>query len=267
VIYLFILVILALITLLYMSFEASFVELTRVKFTENQNCLKVLHLSDIHIPLLKVNPKKVKKLIDLEKPDFIVITGDYIIKPTQIHEFLKFIKSIKGNNKMLICYGNHDHKAFKYSPKELDQFSKNLEDIGITVLRNNSVCFEKASRKYNIIGIEDLRYNNNVTQALATCCENSSANIVITHNPDIVLELPNNKVDYAFCGHFHGGQIWAPFNIEFKLLRSEKLCKMGIRRGLHNINGINLYINRGLGNVFIPLRLFSRPEITVYYIP
>jgi len=37
---------------------------------------------------------------------------------------------------------------------------------------------------------------------------------------------------------------------------------MGYRKGLNIINRIPVYISRGLGNVVIPFRLGSRPEIT-----
>jgi predicted MPP superfamily phosphohydrolase len=56
-----------------------------------------------------------------------------------------------------------------------------------------------------------------------------------------------------------------PWNLEFFLLRKDVLCKMGLRRGLHKVNDIKVYLNRGLGNVVVPFRFLSRPEITVIY--
>ena len=53
-----------------------------------------------------------------------------------------------------------------------------------------------------------------------------------------------------------------PFNIEYRLLRDEETCKAGYRKGLHNINGTSVYISRGIGNVVVPFRLGSFPEIT-----
>jgi hypothetical protein len=76
-----IILLLGLAALAYMRFEASFVELKRIRFSKEKASLKVLHLSDIHIPFLRVPVKKVKKLISRENPDLILLTGDYIIKP------------------------------------------------------------------------------------------------------------------------------------------------------------------------------------------
>jgi hypothetical protein len=54
-----------------------------------------------------------------------------------------------------------------------------------------------------------------------------------------------------------------PFGLEFRLFRKEPLGRTGIRRGLHMVNGIPLYLTRGIGNVIFPLRLGARPEITI----
>jgi predicted MPP superfamily phosphohydrolase len=104
-------------------------------------------------------------------------------------------------------------------------------------------------------------------ESILPSVQSNCINIAFSHNPDLTLSLPKGQVDYFLCGHFHGGQIWMPFNLEFRLMRSEKLCRMGYRRGFHKINGINIYINRGLGNVVFPFRFFSVPEIAVLQLP
>jgi len=47
-----------------------------------------------------------------------------------------------------------------------------------------------------------------------------------------------------------------PFNLEFRILRHEKLTKIGITKGTHKLNNINLHINSGLGNVCVSLKAF-----------
>lgn len=268
-IYLYILIALALTALVYMFFEAGFVEVKKVLFTSESNSLKVMLLSDIHINFLRVSPDKVRGIIDREKPDFIIMAGDYISRADQLPKFYSFLDAIQDKNRRIfLCLGNHDYEAFlKDKNGGLEKYVKGVSNRGITVLNNDSYCFIKDSRRYNIIGIADYRRGGpDLEKALQNCRRDALKNIAFSHNPDVILEVPEGKVDYLFCGHFHGGQIWLPFNFEFKALRHEKLCKMGIRRGLYNIKGINLYISRGLGNVLFPLRFLSRPEITIFYI-
>ncbi|MFZ5985991.1 MAG: metallophosphoesterase [Bacillota bacterium] len=254
--------------LIYMRYEATRLKVSRVYFTENEEHLKVIQLSDIHIKYLRVDIKKISSVLKAEKPDLVVLTGDYINNPGHIPKFLDFLDNIKGGFKVCLCFGNHDYKALGNNERALMEFRRLIEDKGVMVPLNSSFCIEKYHRKYNIIGIEDLRSKRyNVEKALESCCSTAEANIALSHNPDIAFEIPQGKIDYLLCGHFHGGQIWMPFNLEFKLLRGEKLCKMGITKGVHRVNNLTLNINSGIGNVCFPLRFFSPPEISVLYFP
>ncbi len=267
-IYCYIALTIILLLITYMRIEASWVEVSHVKFTKSSKCLKALHISDIHINRLKVPWKKIRDTIIKEKPDLILITGDCIEKEHHISLFLDFIGYLGFSQPVYLCLGNHDHRAFAYDMKKLRKFIREIEIRGISVLENASVCFDKNGKNYNIIGIDDIREGKaDIEKALSTMKDNAYMNIAISHNPDIVYLLKGKGIHYLFCGHLHGGQIWAPFNLEFRLLREDKLGLNGIRKGLHRINGINLYISRGLGNVSVPLRFRSRPEITIYYLP
>ncbi|HOQ00507.1 MAG TPA: metallophosphoesterase [Acetivibrio clariflavus] len=256
------------ITLAYMRFEASSVKVKEVFFTENINHLKVVQLSDVHISLLRVDIKKIKKVLKKENPDLVILTGDYIDSTRHIPAFFNFLEEIKGDYEIFLCYGNHDYKTFRKNEAGLKKLTADLEKKGIKVLLNDSVLYKKGDRTYNIIGIEDFRSKrHDVKKALAKCKSNVTANIAFSHNPDIALEIPDDAVDFLLCGHFHGGQIWMPFDIEFKLLRHERVCKLGIKKGLNKLNNLIIYINSGIGNVLFPLRFLSPPEITVIYFP
>jgi len=258
-------VLLGVLALVYMWFEAGNLKLKRIKFTRSKKGLKIIHLTDIHINLLRVKPYKVKNIIKKESPDFILMSGDYITRKSDIPKFINFLNEIKCDNKIYMCFGNHDYEAFlKDKSGGLDRFMKEVEKQGVTILHDDSDVFVKRGVKYNIIGITDYRRGaHDIDKALKNCAEDGKLNIAITHNPDVVLEMPKGKIDYLFCGHFHGGQIWMPFDLEFRVLRKEKLCKMGIKRGHHRLNGVDVYISNGIGNVLFPLRFLSRPEITV----
>ncbi|HHV59815.1 MAG TPA: metallophosphoesterase [Clostridiaceae bacterium] len=252
----------------YMCYEARNPKLERIELSKSKSGLKIMQLSDIHINLLRVSPEKVKKLILKEMPDLLIITGDYIDHPRHIPDFISFLEGLKTGVPIFLCLGNHDWRTFQYNQNGLKSFVGQIEKAGATVLENNCITIVKGRHKYNIIGFSDFKAGCiDLSTPFDRCSKDAFMNIAFSHNPDLVLALPKQKVDLFMCGHFHGGQIWTPFSLEFKTLRDDKLCKMGIRKGLHKVNGINIYINRGLGNVVFPLRFLSRPEVTVYQLP
>ena len=74
-------------------------------------------------------------------------------------------------------------------------------------------------------------------------------------------ELPF-KIDAMISGHIHGGQIRTPFGLEF-VLRHDELPFKGIISGHHEVNGIKMFISKGIGCVFLPLRIGARPEVNI----
>lgn len=259
-----ILIAIAILVLLYMRVETTLLEVSRINLSEGKPNLKIIQLSDIHIKRMNVSVKKINKVITAEKPDMLILTGDYIEYPKEITRFFDFIENLQINCPIYACFGNHDYKAFLRDTKGMEAYKSKLTEKGFTILHNKSICFEKNNVKYNITGIEDLKYGKwNIKEALSTKCPDADKTIAFTHNPDAALYIPDKAVDCLLAGHFHGGQVWLPFNLEFLLLRKEKLCRSGIKRGLHDINDFKLYISRGIGNVAMPIRFLSRPEITV----
>ncbi|HBQ63378.1 MAG TPA: hypothetical protein DD727_00315 [Clostridiales bacterium] len=151
----------------------------------------------------------------------------------------------------------------------LDGFARQLQDAGIRMLINTSETVADPNGKLAVFtGFDELRYGRtDIPKALSSLEGRAYAyRIGFGHNPDICLHLPEGSFHLFLCGHFHGGQIWAPFRFEFFRLRNEKLCKQGIYRGLHRIRKTDVYISRGIGNVLVPLRLGSLAEMTVFRI-
>jgi len=154
---LYFVLLLIILALVYMYYETTRLKISRVCFTESKEPFKIVHMSDLHIKFLNVDINKVVKVLETEKPDLVVLTGDYIDNPKHIPAFIKFLESIKGNYKICLCFGNHDYKALKNSEDSIQEFKQLIEEKGVSVLLNSSVCIEKGNRKYNVIGIEDLR--------------------------------------------------------------------------------------------------------------
>lgn len=241
------------------------INLHNLQSTKNIKPIKIMQISDVHICKMYISTKKIKKAIKNSNPDIIIFTGDYFESSSQISDFLNFLDEIIFNETVFLGLGNHDHSVLK-NKFSIDSFKKDLASRNIELLINKTETISLHNRVLNITGIADITQNPDVETIFENFNKISEFSLVFSHNPDMLLQLPPDNVDLFISGHFHGGQIWMPFDFEFKLLRKEKVIDLGFKRGFHTYKGMNLYINKGIGNVMFPFRLFSVPEITVFHI-
>lgn len=233
--------------------------------------LKFLHLTDIHINLLLVSSARLRKTIEKANPDFILISGDLIETPKNLEKFVKWFKGLNVTAPVFAVFGNHEHRCFKQNPSFKRMFVRVMEKLNIRLLTNEVVFLNGKNKtssgetkKIALLGIDDFKTGKPVNDDIFTGLREKCDNIIaFSHNPDVSLYIPENSVDLLLTGHFHGGQIWMPFNLEYLLLRKDKLSRMGHKKGFVTIRENLMYISSGLGTVVVPFRFFSVPEVTV----
>lgn len=79
------------------------------------------------------------------------------------------------------------------------------------------------------------------------------------HEPDVADMLINSGISLQLSGHSHGGQIRLPGIGAIVLPAGGRMYPMGHYR----VGPMQLYTNRGIGVVSVPIRLFCSPEIMI----
>lgn len=223
--------------------------------------IRILHLSDMHIENLSITPAMLYERIKHYDIDLIAITGDQIERKRNIAPFMQYIAVLKKLHAPLgiyVTFGNHDYIM---RDKNVQLFRKQLEAEGCIVMQNENRTILHPDGVLNVIGIDDYSTRrSDIFQSYAGI--SSGIKLVLTHDPNVVLQMKDIQFDYLLSGHFHGGQIHWPK--PYHLRKMGKLARMQIIKGLHYIEGKPYYISEGLGQTGVNIRAGSRPEITIH---
>lgn len=223
--------------------------------------IRILHLSDMHLENLSISPTTLYERVKDYEFDLIAITGDQIERKKNIAPFMEYILVLKKLHAPLgiyVTFGNHDYIMRQ---ENLQLFRKTLEEHGCTVMQNENKTIKIDDTTLNIIGIDDHSTRRSDIKKSYSGIRDG-INLVLTHDPNVVLKMKHVDFDYLLSGHFHGGQIhWPkPYHIN----KMGKLARMRIIKGLHYLEGKPYYISEGLGQTGVNIRTGSRPEITIH---
>jgi uncharacterized protein len=132
----------------------------------------------------------------------------------------------------------------------------------IPVLADTYVPIERDGRRLWLAGTRDaLEQRPNLDAAIPKARNpRQEPLIMLSHEPDFADWAIGHDISLMLSGHTHGGQIRVPF------LPPLILPDMGRRYldGLFHLrDGMQLYVNRGIGAVGLPFRFRCPAEITL----
>lgn len=221
--------------------------------------IKIIHLSDFHSLWFGPREKKVLTILEKINPDFIFITGDFVdpitklITDRELNSVKVFWQELgkKYENRIFGVLGNHDN----FLVRNL------LEESGITILENENKKLNLNKEFIFLIGVDDpWTGRDNLPKAIKGVRENIPK-ILLAHGPEIIDEATKEKIDLVLVGHTHGGQVNIPFL--GKLIQPLSGYGRKYTSGLFKVDSTYLYVNRGIGTSFFPIRFLCQPEITL----
>ncbi|MBU8880868.1 metallophosphoesterase [Bacillus sp. FJAT-29790] len=223
--------------------------------------LNILQLSDLHLENISISPEELYEKLKEEPVDLIALTGDFLDRKRTIPKLIPYLEALNQLNAKHGIYavlGNHDYVL---RDNNLQTLIETLELYNCKVLQNENDTILVQGYPVNIIGIDDFSTKRSKLEASYKGIK-PGTNLVLTHDPNVVLHMKKYHFDYLLAGHFHGGQICYPK--AYHLVKMGKLARMNIIKGFHMQDGKPFYISEGLGQTGVNIRIGSRPEITLH---
>lgn len=235
----------------------------------------IVHISDIHAGSFD-NPEAVKRgveLINAQKPDLFVFTGDLVNnKAGEIVPYIDIFKQVKAPYGRFSVLGNHDYGDYISWPsaekkwRNLNLLKQYHAELGYRLLLDEHVRIKKGSRYILLLGVENwgkgFAQHGNLKKALQNINQDDFI-ILLSHDPSHWEEQVKRNpvhIHLTLSGHTHGMQ----FGIEIGRFKwSPVKYRYPNWAGLAHENGRYLYVNRGFGFIGFAGRVGIWPEITV----
>jgi predicted MPP superfamily phosphohydrolase len=215
----------------------------------------ILHISDMHADMNQRAMSRLIELVDGMRYDICVLTGDFRGKT-----FGPFDAALEGvarvrahlTGPLFGVLGNHD--TIRMVPA--------LEQMGIRVLLNESDAIVRGNERIYLAGIDDAHFYraDNIEKATAGIPAGAFS-ILLSHTPEVYRQAAHAGFRLLLSGHTHGGQICLPGSIPITL---DSALPRRFGSGAWQHHDMIGYTSVGAGSSIVPVRINSRPEITLH---
>jgi hypothetical protein len=152
--------------------------------------------------------------------------------------------------------GNHEHWY-----GEIGYYRRFFEPSGIRLLQNEHQVIQTGEGPVAVAGIDDLRWGRPDLKAALRGIDPAVPTLLLSHRPEIFPDAARHRIPLTLAGHYHGGQVKLSLpGGDFSLAH----LRTPYPEGLYGIGSSQLYVSRGIGTTFTPVRLNAPPEVTLF---
>ncbi len=238
--------------------------------------LIIAHLTDMHLSSFynKSNRlEEVMKTVDSYNPDLIVNTGDFItLGPREYGRFDTLLLKHRGIYGNYAILGNHDmgtYMSANYSGEKRatpDRMRELITKSGYNLLNDENTIINVRGVNVAVIGVKtggshpEIIHGDVRKASIGT--DSAGLRILLCHDPnqwdkDVV---GKTDIELSLAGHTHGMQIGI-ITRNFRWSPAKRFYPRW--HGLYSEGEQFLYVNRGLGVLGVPFRIWMPPEITI----
>jgi len=212
--------------------------------------LRIGLITDIHHSAM-VPAEDVQAAIDLitsAQPDLVVLGGDYVTwgDRAYVGPVADLLAPLQAPNGVFAILGNHDDD--RDMPAAL--IAKHIE-----VLKDARTRREIRGEGLELAGIRFwTRKASDIGRVLQRAHDTT---ILLAHDPRRLDEAVQFNVPAVLSGHTHGGQVVLPGVGALAHRRFPVLSGLGSRENT------SMFVSRGVGTVYVPVRINCPPEVAV----
>jgi len=236
-------------------YERHQLEVTRSSFPiaglpEALRGVRIGFLTDIHRSQT-VSHEMVADAVNLlmaERPDLIVLGGDYVTFGDRrfVHPAADALAPLSAPGGVIAVLGNHD------DDKDMPAA---LVAKGFTVLKDARTRITVRGEPMDFGGV---RYWTRRLVDLAHVMHGALPHaILLAHTPKRLAEAQQLAIPAVISGHTHGGQIVLPG------VGAIAAREFPVIAGLAQRQGTTIFVSRGVGTVYLPIRINCPPEVAV----
>src|SRR5882762_4205411 len=220
---------------------------------------RIVQISDLHVgPTMRL--AYVQRVVDMTKelaPDLIALTGDIVDGSVpRLAPHVAPLEALASGDRAFFVLGNHDYYSGAVP------WTAHFEAMGFRVLRNAHVTIARGAARLLIGGVIDFAARMSDPDArprpdLATDGDAQPAfRLLLAHNPKIAPLAEQAGFDLQLSGHTHAGQFF-PWTLVIHLVHGPHAA------GLSRRGRLWVYVSAGTGTWGPPVRLGTRPELTL----
>lgn len=227
---------------------------------------RIAQISDLHNEVFGAGNGQLLTLLAETKPDVIVITGDLIdSRHTNVDAALEFARGAVELAPVYYVPGNHESRL----PEEFWMLERNLDQMGVHVLRGERAILTRQGAAVALIGVDDptfqdknsARWPGLLEAELERLRDEELYSVLLIHRPELLETYAKAGMNLVFSGHAHGGQVRIPF-VGGVIAPNQGFFPQ-YDGGLYTLGDTQMVVSRGLGNSLAPLRVNNRPEIVL----
>lgn len=214
----------------------------------------IVQLSDIHHGSLveAAHIQAAVETVNQLEPDLVVLTGDYVTHSrAYIEPCAELLGHLRARDGVFAVLGNHDFWT------DAEFIVRALTKHQVELLRNTHTHLHRDGQSLALVGVDDPTVQQDDLRKALRGVHVGAPTILLSHNPRLVRRAARLGIDLVLSGHTHGGQI--------RLSPRQRPPQRFLRfcRGHGQFGQTQIYVNRGLGTVIVPVRYQCPPEITV----